>query len=72
MGNNIEKYTILVEGMSCAHCQNAVERAVRSLPGVLSAEVNLATKTLLVEVDSSKTTMAQIKETVDEQGFTAT
>jgi len=70
MGNHIEKHTLIVEGMSCGHCVNAVQDAVRSLPGIISANVDLATKTLMVELDTSKTTLAQIKETVDEQGFT--
>jgi len=70
MDKNIEKYTIIVGGMSCGHCKNAVEQAVGSLPGVLSAEVDLAIKTLIVEVDISKTTLVQIKEAVDEEGFT--
>ena len=70
MANNIEKYTIIVEGMSCGHCKNAVEKAVSSLPGVLCAEVDLAAKTLIVEVDTDKTKLAQIEEAVDEIGFT--
>jgi len=72
MGSNTEEYTIIVEGMSCGHCQNAVEKSVGLLPGVISAKVNLITKTLIVEVDVSKTTLDEIKETVDEAGFTAT
>ncbi|MBP2628779.1 MAG: Heavy metal transport/detoxification protein [Firmicutes bacterium] len=70
MGNNIEKHTIIVEGMSCGHCKNAVEKAVGALPGAISAEVDLVAKTLIVEVDASKTTLDQIKEAVDEIGFT--
>ena len=34
--------TLDVEGMTCASCVGRVERALRKLPGVLSAEVNLA------------------------------
>ena len=70
MGSNIQKHTMIVEGMSCGHCKNAVEKAVQSLPGVLSAEVDLITKTLSVEVNSSDDILARIKEAVDEQGFT--
>nr|MBP9484379.1 heavy-metal-associated domain-containing protein [Negativicutes bacterium] len=36
-----DKETIKVDGMSCGHCKNAVEKAVRALPGVLAAEVDL-------------------------------
>lgn len=70
MGNNIERYTIFVEGMSCGHCKNAVEKAVGILPGLLSAEVDLAAKSLMVEFDANKTTLAEIKEAVVEEGYT--
>jgi P-type Cu+ transporter len=33
-----------IEGMTCASCAGRVERALRKVPGVLSAEVNLATE----------------------------
>ncbi|HEY9233880.1 MAG TPA: heavy metal translocating P-type ATPase [Phenylobacterium sp.] len=36
--------TLKVEGMTCASCVGRVERALRGAPGVLSAEVNLATE----------------------------
>ncbi|WP_375267853.1 copper-translocating P-type ATPase [Phenylobacterium sp.] len=36
--------TLKVEGMTCASCVGRVERALRAAPGVLSAEVNLATE----------------------------
>src|SRR6476620_7262647 len=34
-----------IEGMTCAPCVNRVERALRKVPGVAAAEVNLATET---------------------------
>ena len=71
MGSNIEKHIIIVEGMSCGHCKSAVEKATIALAGVVAAEVDLATKTLSVQVDTGKTTLEQIKEAVDEEGFTA-
>lgn len=70
MENKIEKHQIIVEGMSCGHCKVAVEKAVSALPGVKFADVNLAAKTLVVEFDSFQTTLEEIKEAVDEQGFT--
>nr|WP_255720511.1 heavy metal translocating P-type ATPase [Acuticoccus kalidii] len=38
-----------IEGMTCASCVGRVERALRSVPGVLDAAVNLATETARVE-----------------------
>ena len=70
MGNHLEKHKITVEGMSCGHCKAAVEKAVGALPGVGLADVDLGTKTLIVEFDSSQTTLEQIKTVVDEEGYT--
>jgi len=70
MMDNIERHSIIIEGMSCNHCKNAVEKAVRSLAGVLSAEVDLGAKTLTVEFRASNTMLATIKEAVDEEGYT--
>jgi len=37
------RHSIPIEGMSCASCVGRVERALKAVPGVLRAEVNLAT-----------------------------
>ena len=37
--------TLKVEGMSCNHCKEAVEGALKKLPGVKSAVVDLGAKT---------------------------
>ncbi|MGR3568857.1 MAG: heavy metal translocating P-type ATPase [Pseudooceanicola nanhaiensis] len=37
-----------IEGMSCAGCAGRVSRAMEALPGVVSAEVNVATETATV------------------------
>ncbi len=39
-----ETVTLAVEGMTCASCVSRVERALRRVDGVVSAEVNLATE----------------------------
>lgn len=36
--------SLSVQGMSCASCVGAVERALRQVPGVVNASVNLATE----------------------------
>jgi Au+-exporting ATPase len=40
---------LTVEGMTCASCVGRVERALRAVPGVTGATVNLATETAQVE-----------------------
>lgn len=68
-GGNLEKQMLTVEGMSCGHCKNAVEKAVRGLPGVLAAEVDLGAKKLVVEFDGAKSSLADIKNAIEEAGY---
>jgi Cu+-exporting ATPase len=39
-----------IEGMSCASCAGRVEKALRQVPGVVAADVNLATETAEVRL----------------------
>jgi len=41
MGGIKMKKTLLVEGMSCGHCEKAVKNALKELNGVLKVEVDL-------------------------------
>lgn len=66
----MERRTITVEGMSCGHCKTAVEQAVRSLPGVVMAQADVANKEVVVEFDAEQVTLAAIKERIDDAGFT--
>ncbi|WP_083811344.1 heavy metal translocating P-type ATPase [Asticcacaulis biprosthecium] len=43
-----EAVTLQIEGMTCASCVGRVERALRAVAGVTSAEVNLSTERALV------------------------
>lgn len=61
-----------VEGMSCAACSAAVERAVSRIDGVESAQVNLLAKLLTAEYDENKVTEEAICTAVSKAGFTAT
>jgi Cu+-exporting ATPase len=45
---NTAENTLTIEGMTCASCVGRVEKALAKVPGVLSAEVNLATETARV------------------------
>lgn len=61
--------TLKVEGMSCAHCVNAVESSVGELQGVSSVKVDLASGQVEVNYDDSKTSLGQIQEMIEEQGY---
>lgn len=63
----MKQVTLNVEGMSCNHCVNSVEGALKNAG--MSGKVDLASNTVTVDYDESKTTMEQIKETIEEQGY---
>jgi len=46
--SDIQQTTIQIEGMTCASCVGRVERALAAVPGVSSANVNLATESAQV------------------------
>lgn len=56
-----------VEGMSCGHCVNAVEKAVQGLGA--SAKVDLQGKSVAVEYDENKVSLGAIKEAIEDQGY---
>ncbi|MBH5320181.1 heavy-metal-associated domain-containing protein [Paenibacillus sp. GSMTC-2017] len=56
-----------VEGMSCGHCVNSVEKALGEI-GV-SGKVDLANKKVAVEYDESKVTVDAIKAAIEDQGY---
>jgi len=62
--------TLKVEGMSCNHCVQSVERSVGELAGVEAVKVNLAEGKVAVKFDEAKVTRAQIEEVIDDQGYT--
>ena len=50
--------TFTVDGMSCASCVDRVERALKSVPGVEDAEVNLIAGTARVDFSDATDTLA--------------
>ena len=58
-----------VLGMTCASCAGRVERAVQHVPGVQTAQVNLATEKATVGFDSTQTSLDAIRKAVHEAGY---
>lgn len=62
--------SIPVEGMTCASCVARVEKAIRAVPGVTSASVNLATERADVRFDGTTKT-ADIVKAIENSGYGA-
>ena len=61
------KKTILVEGMTCGHCEKAVKNALGELDGVKSVSVNLESKK--VEVEGENLLDDKLKEAIEDAGY---
>jgi copper chaperone len=65
----MENVTLNVQGMSCGHCVKAVESSVNELNGIESVNVNLEEAKVTVAFDHAQVSVAQIKETIEDQGY---
>lgn len=65
-----EQVTLRIDGMSCAACKIHVERALHSVPGVTSANVNLMQNTASVST-SGAPAIANMVEAVKRAGYRA-
>jgi len=61
--------TIKVGGMMCATCVATIEAALRALPGVAAATVNLGTEKAYVTYNESITTVADMKKAIEDAGY---
>lgn len=63
----MKNVTLKVSGMSCGHCVNSVESALKTVGA--SGKVDLSSGTVAVAYDESKLSLEAIKETIEEQGY---
>lgn len=72
MATNTEKIEVEVHGMTCAACVGRVERSLKQLPGVLEANVNLATERAHVLIPSHEPTLAaKVIQAIEQVGYEA-
>lgn len=60
-----------IEGMTCAACAKAVERASKKLTGVNEANVNFATEKLTINFDETKVSIPDIQAAIEKAGYKA-
>jgi len=64
-----ERVTLPIAGMTCASCVKKVEDALKSIMGVIQADVNLATERAVVEYIPGAVTLGDLKRTVHDVGY---
>src|SRR5438105_2635500 len=63
--------TLQISGMTCGACAANVERALRSVPGVTSAAVNLTTTLASVQSQDSAVNAQRFVDAVSHAGYSA-
>jgi Cu+-exporting ATPase len=66
-----QQTTLAIEGMTCASCSMRIEKGLKKLPGILDAQVNLATERGTVTYDPQQTDMEQMLQKVEALGYQA-
>lgn len=60
--------SLKVNGMHCANCSNSVEKAVKSIPGIKNASVDLTKKELTYE-EAMPVPMELVRTVISDLGF---
>ena len=71
VANATVRASLQIEGMTCASCASRVEKALQGVPGVVSAEVNLATERAEVTF-AGGAAVASLLAAVTKAGYSAT
>jgi copper chaperone CopZ len=66
-----EQFSFPVEGMTCSNCAGRVEKALRGVPGVIEANVNLAIERADVRARSGSTDLQALSAAVSAAGYRA-
>jgi len=67
----MQSISLRINGMTCAACAQASERAVKKLPGIEDASVNFSTEKLSVTFDDASLDVEAIKAAVAKAGYEA-
>lgn len=65
------KVELKIGGMTCSGCVNGVEKALREIPGVIEANVNLLSERGNITFDPDTATKSQLVDAVVAAGYTA-
>src|SRR5262245_31259208 len=68
---SFEHVELSIGGMHCPHCPSSVEKALKSVPGVRGAHVNLANETASIDFDPGQSKVTDLLRAIRSVGYTA-
>ncbi|MGM9972742.1 MAG: sulfite exporter TauE/SafE family protein [Clostridiaceae bacterium] len=66
---SVKKQTVKVYEMTCGSCENAVERAIKKLKGVINAKASYKKELVYVEYDTEQCTLEEIQAAIKKAGY---
>jgi P-type Cu+ transporter len=66
-----DRIVLKVAGMKCDGCVMKVQNALKSVPGVISTQVQLASKTVVVELGEKRPATDELIAAVKKAGYEA-
>jgi copper chaperone len=63
------KTTLKIRGMTCGGCVASVQRVLKALDGVESADVSLASNEAKVEYDAGRVQPADLEAAIEDAGY---
>jgi copper ion binding protein len=67
--DSMAKTTLKVQGMTCNHCVMRVQKAIKAVPGVADAQVDLSKAEAVITYDESKVAPEKLSSAVVEAGY---
>ena len=68
---NAQKVEINIKGMTCTGCENAIQETILAFDGVYSTKANHEKGVVILEFDSTKVDMANVKLAINDLGYEA-
>jgi copper chaperone CopZ len=68
----VEKYEVLIDGMTCTGCEQTIQTAVNGLDGIEKVTASHIKGDAIVEVQKGKFDSLAIKSKISEAGYTVT
>jgi len=68
----IQDTVLSAPDISCEHCVNAINGALKDLPGVETVDTDIPTKTVHLRYDPTKISLEKVEAVLDDVGYTVT
>ncbi|MEH2223500.1 heavy metal translocating P-type ATPase [Nostoc sp.] len=67
----MDTLTLKLRGMSCAACASNIEKAIRSVPGVIDCNVNFGAEQAAIKYDRSLASLEKIQSAIASAGYSS-